>query len=177
MKKIRCVFLFSLLILFVAGCSKTEMDIDPITTQDELILKKGKKHSVLFKSNFITWSEEQTPSGGEIARVWIYGEGNASHLGNTKLFIDESIFFGEPNWLATAKVLFTAANGDELRVDFTGEMTPIPDVFPDVYIWGSGVVTGGTGRFENASGEMDLEATFNLLLNEGESFFIGEIMY
>ncbi len=73
--------------------------------------------------------------------------GTATHLG---LFTGEQQLFLNPDGSFTGSIVFTAANGDELWADFSGEYTsPMVD--------GSLTFTGGTGRFEDATGTVDFE--------------------
>jgi hypothetical protein len=84
-----------------------------------------------------------------LAIVTSTGAGLATHLG---VFSARSI--EEVVNLATgvgdAVHEFTAANGDKLVMDFHLQATPSPTGFTITGVW---EITGGTGRFEGASGE------------------------
>jgi hypothetical protein len=57
------------------------------------------------------------------------------------------------------QMTFLAANGDELRATYTGTVLPfelVPGAIITVDI--DLVITGGTGRFEGATGEADMKA-------------------
>src|SRR4051794_11778384 len=76
------------------------------------------------------------------------GVGEATHLG--RYTRTEDLFLhGDGSFHGT--VVFTAANGDQLFVEFTGGFTS-PTMAAGTY-----TITGGTGRFSDASGE----ATFS----------------
>jgi hypothetical protein len=79
------------------------------------------------------------------------GTGNASHLGN---------FFMETphrSHLLTLEItgtqIFTAANGDKLYADTPGFLAPNPDGSLEGTLHCT--ITGGTGRFEGATGSYD----------------------
>ena len=75
------------------------------------------------------------------------GTCNLTHLGRSTVLITESINF---RLLSYASVMtFTAANGDELQTTLNGFATPSP---AGLSLAGTMLVTGGTGRFTNASG-------------------------
>jgi hypothetical protein len=90
---------------------------------------------------------EIAPSGGAIV---IESLGFATHLGNFTR--TEYVFFG-PGGTISGEVVFTAANGDELWADFSGAFTS-PTTLEGTYVF-----TGGTGRFIDATGTADFEAT------------------
>lgn len=72
------------------------------------------------------------------------GEGEATHLG--KFTREESILLNPAAGTFTGTIVFTAADGSELHCGFTGAFTG-PNTAAGTYTF-----TGGTGRFENASG-------------------------
>ena len=87
-----------------------------------------------------------TPSGA----VVIQATGTATHLGDFTR--TEYVFFG-PGGAISGTVVFTAANGDRLWADFSGGFIS-PTTAEGTYTF-----TGGTGRFRDASGTADFEAT------------------
>jgi hypothetical protein len=72
------------------------------------------------------------------------GTGNATHLG---LFTADANLFPHGDGTFSATVVFTAANGDQLFFIAEGEFTSPTSVL------GTATITGGTGRFEDATGE------------------------
>ena len=75
--------------------------------------------------------------------------------------------------------VFTAANGDSISGPFSGSLTPtdVPGVFDNTEI---AFITGGTGRFANATGtfslggQIDLNTgTFSLPWHEGTISTVG----
>jgi hypothetical protein len=72
------------------------------------------------------------------------GTGNATHLG---LFTADASLFPDGDGTFSATVVFTAANGDQLFIIAEGEFTSPTSVL------GTATITGGTGRFEDATGD------------------------
>lgn len=86
--------------------------------------------------------------------------GHATHLG---LFTREELLLLNPvAGSFTGEMVFTAANGDQLWCTFAGNFISETDA-TGVY-----TITGGTGRFEQASGE----ATFSASLPDGVHFTV-----
>ena len=71
------------------------------------------------------------------------GSGNATHLGAFRRV--EHIVLG-PDGAISGDITFTAANGDQLTANFVGGFTS------DTTASGTYTITGGTGRFANATG-------------------------
>jgi hypothetical protein len=93
--------------------------------------------------------------------------GQATHLG--QFTRTETIVLG-PTGAFTGTLVFTAANGDELTADVAGQFTSATSAV------GAYEFSGGTGRFQNASGGADFEAT----TADGVNFdvtFAGSIHY
>src|SRR5262249_9622322 len=93
------------------------------------------------------------------------GTGNATHLGritsegNLIIIGAASCINNEVGFLVQMQDVFTAANGDRLTTAITMQLCPIaPGIYHGV---GSYVVTGGTGRFANATGSGVFDGTGN----------------
>src|SRR5215469_18056318 len=85
--------------------------------------------------------------------------GNASHMGRftgTAEFVLDAC-----NLTYVGSYVFTAANGDSISGPFVGSLTPttVPGVFDNTE---SAFITGGTGRFANATGTFNLGGQINL---------------
>jgi hypothetical protein len=79
--------------------------------------------------------------------VTVIAEGKATYLGQ---FTREEVLLLNPGTGTIAgTVVFTAANGDQLSGVVAGQF-PSPTTVDGTYTF-----TGGTGRFENATGEAD----------------------
>jgi len=88
------------------------------------------------------------PNGVEISAI---GEGHATHLG--KFTREESIVLNPATGILSGTMVFTAADGSEMYGDFAGAFTG-PNTAAGTYTF-----TGGTGRFENASGTASFSVT------------------
>ena len=82
------------------------------------------------------------PTGIAITAV---GSGEATHLG--KFTREEEILLNPQNFTFTGSIVFTSADGSELYCEFSGGFTGATTAV------GTYTFTGGTGRFEDASGE------------------------
>jgi hypothetical protein len=97
----------------------------------------------------------------------IESTGTATFLGR---FTREEHLFLNPDGSFSGTVVFTAANGDELWATFGGAFTSATTAE------GTYTFTGGTGRFEDATGE----ATFEAFTTDGvhvEVSFEGTVRY
>jgi hypothetical protein len=93
------------------------------------------------------------------------GTGNATHLGkitsdgNLAIVGEVSCVGNEVGFSAEMQDTFTAANGDTVTTAITMQLCPIaPGIYHGV---GTYVVTGGTGRFANATGSGVFDGTGN----------------
>jgi hypothetical protein len=85
----------------------------------------------------------------------VSGAGHATHLGRVTLATTEIIdFASSPGTLLIldGRMVMVAANGDELRWSYSGTGTLPPDADGNIALSGTFVITGGTGRFSDASG-------------------------
>ena len=96
MRKFKCVLLFCFVLVLIAGCSKEEIQPEPLNTPDDIALKKAsaqkmngeRDHYVPFKGTFevqIAKVIKQSPPPPKIQEVT--GSGNATHLGKTEVYI------------------------------------------------------------------------------------------
>lgn len=96
-----------------------------------------------------------------------------SHLGKTRVVSVLTI-----NFLAgtqTGQRIFTAANGDRLYASNVGTSALIGPA--RIGFSATLTFTGGTGRFENASGQATATGEANLATRTTSSSFIGSIAY
>jgi hypothetical protein len=85
------------------------------------------------------------------------GTGQATHLGRFALTATFTVTTPPPTAVGTA--IWTAANGDQIFTNVTGHGVVTP---PVLAVEETHVITGGTGRFEGASGRIILERSINL---------------
>jgi hypothetical protein len=81
--------------------------------------------------------------------------GTASHLG--RISMGASHCFDLPNLMTQGRMSLVAANGDELDMTYAGTCDPgIPSPGDLVTCSADNVIAGGTGRFVDATGEVQL---------------------
>lgn len=104
--------------------------------------------------------------------VEIDATGEASHLGKFTLAIPHLVNTATRTAVGTYE--FTAANGDMLFADFTGQSTPTetPGV---IHIVETATITGGTGRFADATGSFIAERLFDRIEDTTIGTFTGSI--
>jgi hypothetical protein len=188
MRNLKHVLIFGLVLMIFAGCSKEEIQPDPLNTADEISLKgakvkKGPDHCVPFKASFtLTASydhfgpivqkdfQEPWPFGGTAPGMYveIKGKGKATHLGLTEFVIDQWWTRAHPSpppaeppgfWsFGQGEITFTAANGDQLFATYWGWADHLDD--PPTEILTHGTFIGGTGRFEDAAGYFTWDGLF-----------------
>lgn len=84
--------------------------------------------------------------------------GNALHMGNMTYHTEQCV--SPTNGQITGGVLvLTAANGDELHGTFSGQAYSLPG---ESHVVADFVFTGGTGRFEHATGEAGMTAILDV---------------
>ena len=112
-----------------------------------------------------------TPGTPPFLSVSIEGTGNATHLGRFTVEIPHVV--NTTNRTSTGTYEFTAANGDTLTAGFTGQATlTAPGVLSVVE---SATITGGTGRFADATGSFTVERVFNQVTGLTTGSFEGTI--
>ena len=112
-----------------------------------------------------------TPLEPPFASVVIEGTGNATQLGHFAL--DFPHLVNQTTRIGSGTYTLTAANGDTLTADVTGQATLLsPGVLA---VAETGVITGGTGRFAGATGTFSVERTFFLATGETTGSFAGTI--
>ena len=100
------------------------------------------------------------------------GTGTATYLG--KFTEHATLQVDIPTAHATGAATFTAANGDTLTATVDGQGTPTttPGVSSIVEVY---TITGGTGRFSDATGSFTLHRTLNQATGVSSGTFSGAI--
>lgn len=119
-----------------------------------------------------------TPLPGVFA-VTTSGSGHASHLGKVTVSSTETLdFVTSPGSvvLHDGLLVMTAANGDQLYWSYEGTGSP-PDESGESALAGTFVITGGTGRFADATGGGAFEGTGNAVTGMASLSYVGSIAY
>lgn len=186
MKKVKNAFLLSLFLLLLAGCSMEEVQPVPQDTNDVILKKADKDHYIPFHATLEAYVEQVLQYGPPKIQI-VLGEGNATHMGKTDVFMKQwwippqpppgpppfSLPYTGTGW---GEVILTAANGDRLYASYI-EGEGLHEVDMLVYVTFTAYFNGGTGRFEDALGYFVWDGVFDPATNLGEVTCMGEIMY
>ena len=107
-----------------------------------------------------------------IVDVLVEGSGNATHLGKFTFDIPHRV--NRATRTASGSYHFTAANGDMLSADFSGQSMPTATLGV-ISITETATITGGTGRFDGATGSFTSERSYDTLLGTSTGSFKGTI--
>jgi hypothetical protein len=130
---------------------------------------------------FVGSSENQAisavPVDPEHVFVTTVGEGQATHLGHFT-FVSPHLS-GLIDFSINGTQIITAANGDELHTTLSGNLHPVVDGTGHVFLVGdiAGTITGGTGRFSNATGSFTFSIVFDTLTAHSFSEINGTVSY
>jgi len=115
-----------------------------------------------------------TPVAPTVVFVLLTGTGEATHLGEFAFTVPHFVDVSTGNGVATGAYQFTAANGDTLFAAFNGQSTPTTN--PDVHhIVETATITGGTGRFADATGAFIVDRLINVVTSTTSGSFDGTI--
>lgn len=129
-------------------------------------------HAVPFKGRLDGTYSLTFPNASTLA-VTGKGTGNGTHLGQFTFAYDEIVNLS--TGVGTGTYELTGANGDTVTAHWTGFGFPTDD--PNVLgIVENATITGGTGRFANASGSFKVERLFNFVTSSGGGSFDGTIL-
>jgi hypothetical protein len=97
------------------------------------------------------------PVGG-VLTTFSSAVGNASHMGRVQMTAQHPTPIADPNNYGPGDMILAAANGDEVLITHTGHLELDLTAAPGTWFVGSGSVTivGGTGRFADASGSVEM---------------------
>jgi hypothetical protein len=87
----------------------------------------------------------------------LVGTGNATYLG--RFILTSDFIVNSETVTASGTAIWTAANGDQIFTTHTGQGVV---TFPLLVTVETHTITGGTGRFDGASGSIVLERSINL---------------
>lgn len=112
-----------------------------------------------------------------ILRLETTGTGIGSHIGKATLLAYPTIRFTTPPPFAVSGTLvITAANGDEIFASFTGTRS-VPDAAGSFTINATYTITGGSGRFQDATGSFVGISMGKVGIHTGTASYEGYISY
>jgi hypothetical protein len=164
--------------LLCGGCSQPASPTGPSSvssgnTQLDLggnsPASSAKAVDVPFKGSF-AGTQAVTPLDPPLVAVSGSGTGTGTHLGLFTVEFPHTVNFATRVGIGT--YTFTAANGDMLTGDFTGQAEGAP---PLISIVEHVTVTSGTGRFAGATGTFTVHRRFNQATGVTEGSFEGTI--
>jgi len=170
-ERIRAFAGAALVVLVCAGCSQAVSPTSPSATGsgNSSVGATQAAKAVPFKGS-LEGTVTLTPLQPPLASVHISATGNATQLGRFTLEVPHIVNFATAFGQGT--FTFTAANGDTLTADFTGQAqtsTPIHSSVEDA------TITGGTGRFAGASGSFIVHRSFDPVGGTTTGSFEGTI--
>jgi predicted small lipoprotein YifL len=148
---------------FLTGCGDAgPMDLDEPPAPAEVLSQQnpslalingGKPHRVEQVSSGDLWPIGWCDQGAGVPRMSIQGSGNATVVGRFRL--TKTMCMNPTTGEVTeGESVLTAANGDEIHMTFQGQGRPDPGP-PTLDL--EYIISGGTGRFLNAVGELQIE--------------------
>lgn len=147
------MLLFTAASMFFISCQKENLSIGR-ENEDPGINSVNNENSVPFRGDYVTTHE--LLQGPAVQRI--SGTGHATHLGASTFVANATVNFNTPPPFAiSGTAVFTAANGDQFFTSFTGLSIPTGNGNSRGII--NHTITGGTGRFEDASGSFTGLAT------------------
>ena len=134
-------------------------------------------HTVPFKGSSENQAISAVPVDPDHVFVTTIGEGNATHLGHFT-FVSPHLS-GLSDFSIAGVQIITAANGDELHTELSGNLHPFVDNTGHVFLVGDvqGTITGGTGRFANATGSFTFSLVFDTQTAHSFAKIDGVIQY
>jgi hypothetical protein len=164
MKKLNYVLLLSFVFLLFAGCSKLEIQPDPLNSADESALKSAETKNVTMGFNIVFTGNYDFAGPSVICgdyppmvRIINTGEGTGTHFGHLTSYFDFCVDDDDSSYPNDHIIAyFEDENGDRLDVTVAGFVLPgrVPGMpnFAISYFKDPFVIIGGTGRFEGATG-------------------------
>jgi hypothetical protein len=119
-----------------------------------------RREEVPFKGRLEGAVTSRTPLTPPLVSLLTEGTGNATHLGRFTVEIAHVV--NTFTRTVTGSYEFTAANGDTLIADVTGQFGPTAENPRVLLSVETATITGGTGRFAGATGSFTVERLLNL---------------
>ena len=149
MKQVFSIFI-GVVIMVLAACKKEINSSSEPETAPAFAMAKMNK-AVPIKGSYTTSAE--ILQGPPMLTQRIIGIGSSSHLGEGRFVAFSTVnLTTPPPFSLGGTAVFTASNGDEFYTSFTGTATPNGQGANLVLM--THTITGGTGRFADASGTL-----------------------
>jgi hypothetical protein len=132
-----------------------------------------------FKSDATLQASLAPTSVPNVFTGMLTGAGHASHLGRVTLSLTETLDFASSPGIIVVRdgrMVMVAANGDELHWTYEGTGS-LPDAEGNTVINGSFVITGGTGRFTDATGTGTIQGSVDTFTGVVSVTYLGTITY
>ena len=168
--------------MLIASCKKNELQDSSLKNDISSNAQKSERKTrcVPFKASFNTIDEMTQAATDEnpIQKDHLTGIGEGTGIGRASIDIlaegDVTLPFPA---LITSTATFTAANGDKIFETSEGYLQePAADAVL-LHLTGKGTITGGTGRFAGATGDLSFDVTQNMIDPNGTLTFTGTICY
>lgn len=150
-------------VLSLAGCQQAGRELDAtggVTAPSSLSMKAVDVPFSGMLTGEAVFDFAQNPKGCASGFTTIItATGPASHMGRTT-WVSQHCLALATNTFTDTELVLTAANGDQIHLTYTGSCPgEIPAVGDSFTCSGHAVVTGGTGRFLEATGHLQWDAT------------------
>ena len=165
--KVSCAVL-GLVTLLCVGCGSQWRQ--PALHPSDPVFRQSKSQTAEtpFKGD-LEGSQTLTPLDPPFGHVAGAGDGQRHAVGPIHGPVPAPVNFATSRGVGT--YTFTAANGDTLTADFTGQAQP----GPITSIVEQAVITGGTGRFAGATGSFTVRRLFDRGAGTATGSFVGTI--
>ena len=163
---------------YFSSCQKeaaeTQLSPNEMLSSNASKGNSGMDKGVPFKGTYT--NTHQTLQPPPMFQQKVTGKGNATHLGASSFEAITNVKVTPPAPFAVSGTrTLTAANGDQLFTKFTGISTPLSPGVSRANL--HDVITGGTGRFQAASGSFDAVAISDQVTATFEVTFDGYIKF
>lgn len=158
--------------LFFMSCKK-DGAFDNMLTADATG-SQANGQGVPFKGTYTTVNTITQPPPNVVQSV--VGTGEATHLGSSTFVAASYVtVVGNPPFAVHGTKTFTAANGDQFFTTFTGTSMPIAMGVTRANLVET--ITGGTGRFANATGSFTTTAIADQVTPKFTATMDGRILF
>ena len=168
--KSRAVFV-ALLAGAIGGC-QSEGNVGP-DRADPSLAAKGTNRPMSGRCSTSYTVSNPSPTGLEADHV---GTCTLTHLGRATLVKHEVVDFTGPLPVVHGNGTLTAADGDRLELAESAELSGL-DPNGGFTFTGTWTFSGGTGRFQHASGQADFTGSGSAATNTTERTLSGRISY